>query len=139
VALHAESVAALELAVQRQPRARRVLVDQPRLLKERRLHHPGGIGHGRLHQRAHAPPAHGPGRDAAHLHDDGGRLAGHQLADRPRLAVVARQMLEQVADREQPKRLGRGLSLCALDLQRAGENRRPRVADRSLRQLGIIQ
>ena len=41
----------------------------------------------------------GPARDRAHLDDDRRDLAGRQRRDRARLAAVARQVLEQVADR----------------------------------------
>ena len=106
VVLDAEAIAALVLALQHQPRAGAVLALQPRLVEERRLHDPRLVGDGRLHQRLHPAPAHGPRCDRAHLDRDGGDLVGRELGDRARLRAVAREMLEQVADRLQPESLG---------------------------------
>ena len=97
----AEAAAGVCLAVQQQACAGRVALDQPGLVEERRTHGCGRVEHDGLDQRAHAAAAHGPCGDAADLHGDGGLLARLQRGDGARLAAVAGQVLEQVADRVQ--------------------------------------
>ena len=127
----AEAVARLVLAVEHQSRARPVLALEPRLVEERRRHRAGGVRHHRLDERAHAAAADRARRDRAHLDDDGGGLAGHELVDRPGFAAVARQVLEQIADGVQAEPLrppGRGRGA---DLERRGQARGPRIARRA--------
>jgi hypothetical protein len=134
----AEAVAALVLALQQQPRPRPVLALEPRLIEERRLHRPGGIGHHRLDQRLHPPAADRARADRAHLDDHRRRLLQRQLADRARRLAVARQVLEQVADRVQPEPLGAPGGRGGRDLERRGEPRRPRVARRAGGVEGVV-
>ena len=107
VELHAEAVARLVLALEQQPGARPVLALEPRLVEERRLHRPRLVGHDGLDERAHAAPPDRAARDRADLDDDGRRLAGREVDQRAGAAAVARKVLEQVADREQPERARR--------------------------------
>ncbi len=139
VPLHAEPVAGLVLAVQHQPGARGVLVRQPRLVEERRLHRSGAVGDGCLHQRPHPPASHRPRSDASHLDDDRGGLPGNQLGDRAGFPPVPRQVLEQVADGLDAQRTAGLLRLGVVEAQPARELRGARIADRSLGQLGWIQ
>ncbi len=118
VGLDPEPGPRLELAMQHQPRSGRVLLHQPRLVEERRLHRAGVVGDGRLDQRPHAPPADRARGDAPDLDDHRRLLAGDQLRHRARLATVAGQMLEQIADGLQPERLRRLLGLVAVELER---------------------
>jgi hypothetical protein len=103
----AEAVAGLVLALQQQPRARAVLALEPRLVEERRLHRPGGVGHHRLDERLH------PRRRTERLVIERTSAttvavsSSASSADRARGLAVARQVLEQVADRVQPEPLGR--------------------------------
>ena len=101
VALDAEPVASLVLAVQEQPRAGRVALGEPGLVEERGLHDAAVVGHRGLDQRTHSAPAYGARGDAPDLDDHGRRLPRDERCHRARLATVARQVLEQVADREQ--------------------------------------
>ena len=55
---------------------------------------------------------------------------GDELRHRARLPSIARQMLEQVADRVQPEDIGRVLGLRAVEAQRRAEAGRARVGDR---------
>jgi hypothetical protein len=74
--------------------------------------------------------AHRAARDRAHLGHHGRGLVDRQLADRARLLAVARQVVEQVADGQQPeplRALGRGRGL---DRQRRLQPRGPRIARR---------
>ena len=118
VALHAEAVAALVLALQQQPRPGPVLALEPRLVEERGLHRAGLVGHHGLDQRPHAAPPHGAAGDRAHLDHHGRRLPRAQLDDRARLLAVARQVLEQVADGVEAEPLGGGGRLRRLDVER---------------------
>ncbi len=118
VALHAEAVAALVLAVEQQPRPGLVLALKPRLVEERDLHRAGLVGHDRLDQRLHAAPPHGAAGDRPHLDHHRRRLPRAQLDDRARLLAVARQVLEQVADRVEAEPLGRCGRLRRLDVER---------------------
>ena len=128
----AEAVAALVLALQQQPRARAVLALEPRLVEERRLHHPGRVGDDRLDERLHPAPAHRAAGDRAHLDD-------HRRASRPSVSspivraslAVAREVLEQVADGQQPEPLGALGGRRRLDLERRLQPRRARVARRA--------
>src|SRR5581483_5354055 len=65
--------------------------------------------------------------------------AGLQLGDRLELAAVARQVLEQVADRVQAERLGALGRGRGLDLERLGEPPRARVAHRCGGELRVGQ
>ena len=78
-------------------------------------------------------------RDRAHLDDDRRALARRQRRDRARLAAVARQVLEQVADGLDAERRGGLGGLRRRDLQRALERRRPRPAQRRAEQLLVIE
>ncbi len=130
-----EAAAAVGLAVKQQARPGRVAVDQPRLVEERGAHRAGGVEHDGLDQRAHAPAPNRARGDAAHLHGDGRLLARGERRDRPRLAAVARQVLEQLADRLEPERAQPGGDPLAGRPQRALEPRGPRPADRRGQQL----
>ena len=85
VRLDAEAVAPLVLAVQDQVRARAVLLHQPGLVEERSLGGSGLVGHGGLHQRAHAAPADGAGANRPHLHHHRGRVARHERPRKPKM------------------------------------------------------
>ena len=139
VARDAKGVARGVLAVQDQARARRVLARQPRLVEERRLHDAGLVGDGRLDERLHPAPAHRAARDRAHLDDDRRDVAGLQRPDRARRAAVARQVLEQVADRQQAELLGGVGGLLRRDLQRRGERRGARPAQRRGEQRRVVE
>src|SRR5262249_37079854 len=119
----------LVLAGEEQASARAVAVLQPRLIEERRLHAARTVGDDRLDERLHPAPAHRPRRDRANLDDDGRDLVRLHLVERGGRAPIARQMLEQVADREQPEPL-RSLRrlLPGLRVQWRIEPRRPRIA-----------
>ena len=130
VELHAEAVAGLELALQQQARAGPVLALEPRLVEERGLDRAGLVGHDRLDERAHATPPDRPAGDRAHLDDDRRGLARRKLGERPRVLAVARQVVEEVADRVELQPLRGGRRLCGADLQRRQQPRRPRVARR---------
>ena len=56
------------------------LLLEPGLVEERHLRHAGGVGDGGLDQRLHAPPAHGPRCDRAHLDEHGRGLPGPSVA-----------------------------------------------------------
>jgi len=88
--LDAEPTSPLELAVQGEPRARRIALFEPWLIEEGRLHHAGFVGHGGLDQRSHAAPPDRARGDAPHLHDDGGAVAGNELGHRSGLPLVPR-------------------------------------------------
>ena len=120
----AEAVAALVLALEQQPRARAVLALEPGLVEERRLHRPRRVGDHRLDERLHPAPAHRAAGDRAHLGDHRRGLVDRELADRARLLAVARQVLEQVADGQQPEPL-RALG--------GGRRLRPRAASPAAR------
>ena len=126
VELHPEAVAALVLALQHQPRAGAVAALEPRLVEERGLHDPGLVGDGGLDQRLHPAAADRARGDRAHLDGDRGDLVHAQLGDRARLRAVARQVLEQVADRVEPEPLGALGGGRRLELERRGEAARPR-------------
>ena len=79
---------------------------------------PGLVGDDGLDERLHPAPAHRPAGDRAHLDDDRRALARRQRRDRPRLAAVARQVLEQVADGLEAERRRRLGGLRRRDLQR---------------------
>ncbi len=100
----AKASAPVGLAVQQQPRAGGVALDQPGLVEERRAHRGGGVEDDRLDERPHAPSPHCPRADPADLYGDGRLLAGPQRGDGPPLAAVAGQMLEQIAHRVKPER-----------------------------------
>ncbi len=139
VALHAESVAGLELPVQHQPRPGPVAPRQPRLVEEGDLHDSRPVGHRGLDQRPHAAPAHRARGDAPHLDHDRGHLPGNQLGHRARLAAVTGKVLEQLTDSAQAERLGGPGRLGSLDLEGAVQTRGPRVADRCRGELRRIQ
>jgi hypothetical protein len=131
VLLDAEGVARLELAVEDEPGAGGVLGLQPRLIEEHDLHHARAVGDGRLDERLHPPPPHGPRGDRAHLGHDGGDLARHERRDRAGLAAVAREVVEQVADRPEAERLGPLGRLRGRHLERRAEHGvRPRGVHR---------
>jgi hypothetical protein len=137
--LDGEPVARLELAVHHQPRTRRVLLGQPGLIEEGRLHRAGVIGDGRLDEWAHATAPHRTRGDGAHLHDDGGGLARDQLRHRAGLAPVARQVLEQVPNRAQSECGGGLLGLGAVELQPPRQLRRARVVHGRRDELGFLE
>jgi len=94
----AKAPARIGLAVQQHAHPGRVALHEPRLVEERRTHRPGRVEHGRLDERAHPAPTHRPRADRADLDRHGRLLAGAQAGDRARLAAVAGQVLEQLAD-----------------------------------------
>jgi len=139
VARDAEGVAGHVRAVQDQARAGRVLALQPGLVEERRLHGPGLVGDRRQDERLHPAPAHGPARDRAHLDDDRGALPGRQRGDGARLAAVAREVLQQIADGLQPELLGGVGCRRRRDLQRPQQHRRPRPAQRRVQEVVMVE
>jgi hypothetical protein len=130
-----EPPAGARFAVQQQARARAVAVDQPRLIEERSAHRPGVVEHRRLHQRAHAPAAHGARRDRLDLDRHRGLLARAQLRDRARLAAVARQVFEQLPhllDAQRPQPVG---ELAGGNGKLLSQPRGPRPANGGVQQL----
>ncbi len=125
---YAEGAPLPRLAMQHQTRAGGVFLHEPGLIEEHRAHSPSGVGDPRLHERAHTPTTHRPRGDRAHLDGHGGLLADAQLSHRARLAILAREVLQQVAHGvqaqrvESPRRLGCGR------LQRLAEARGARPA-----------
>ena len=117
----------------------RVLARKPGLVEERRLHDARLVGDRRLDERLHPAAAHRAARDRAHLDDDRRDVAGHQRPHRARRAAVARQVLEQVAEREQAELRGGVGGLLRRDLQRRGEHRRPRPAQRRGQQRRVVE
>src|SRR3954470_23677305 len=128
VRVDAEAVAALVLALEHQPRAGLVLVGEPRLVEERRGHHAGAVADDGLDERAHPPPPDRAAAHAAHLDEHGRRLLEAELADRARLAGVAREVLEQLLDRRDVERLGCRRGGRRLPCHRPAQRARPRPA-----------
>ena len=123
------------LAVQQQTRARRVALDQPGLVEERRAHR-------RASRRTPSPPPAGACRAGAPAARRSLRTSTATVAcsparsagDRARLAAVARQMLEQIADRVQPeRRAGPSAIFLARQLQRGLQARRAAASARARR------
>ena len=91
-----------------------------------------------LHQRPHPAPAHRARADAADLDDHGRALARDELRHGARLAPVAREVREQVADCAQAEHRGRALGLGPVKPQGTREPRGSRVADQGrLELLGL--
>ena len=124
--LDPELVAVLALPVEEDLRVGTELLGKPRLVEPDRQHRPAFVGHARLH--ALTPVAHRPHGDAADDHGDGGLVARAQVGHRTgvALAVLAREVLEQVAVGLDPERLER-LALAPLQLDGLGEQARPRI------------
>jgi len=139
VRAHPEPVATLVAALEHEPRPGAVLALQPGLVEERRLGHAAGVRDGGLDERLHAPPPHRPGHDRAHLDEHGRGLAGHEGGDRARLAGIAGKVLEEVADAVEPERCRRFGGAGRLDLQRLGQPRRARVANRRVGEGGRVE
>ena len=107
VVVHAEPPARLVLAGEHEPRPGPVVALEPRLVEERRLHEAGRVGDGGDDERLHPPPAHGARPDRAHLDEHRRGLVLGQRRDRARLARVAREVEQEVADGVQPEGLRR--------------------------------
>ena len=130
VGLDGEAVAAPVGAVQDQPGAGGIAGDEPGLVEERRLHHPGLVTDRGFDQGTHAATADRARGDGAHLHDNRGALLRRELDHGARLALVPRQMPEQIANRVETERLRGAGRLLAGNVEARVQPRRPGVADR---------
>src|ERR1700722_5713934 len=101
---YAKAPATIGLTVQHQARARRIATGKPGLVEEGRSHRAALVEHTGLDEPAHAALAHRSTRDRAYLDRYGCLLTLAQRTHHARLAVVARQVLKQIANRLDPKR-----------------------------------
>ena len=131
----AEAAAAVGLAVQQQPRARRVALDEPGLVEERRAHRAGRVEH-RRPRPAGACRGGAPGARRS-LRTSTATVAcspGPQRRDRARLAAVARAGARAGRRRSRSPSVRRpAAARLPGALQRRVQARRPRPAHRRAR------
>jgi len=111
VLVDAKAAVALVFPGQQQPCPRPVATLEPRLVEERHRHRAGLVGDAGGDERLHAAAPDGARGDRQDLDDDRRDLVHRQLADQPRGAAIARNVVQQLAECRDAKFLPRFLRL----------------------------